>query len=692
MKNSLLILLFFFIPYLAMSQQHPTITCLDVDENGDVTIHWLPPDEPTGLNSYEIYFDGGTGFNLIGNTTDSELVFFHSGAQADTRSQSYYVTAVYPSLFFSSDTIQTIFLQVGVSTDFDEAALYWNYPSNPLPEGSNSLFYVYMEDMYNNWVLIDSVLAEPFTQMVHVCNDWINFRIELSNENGCISRSNIRGDQFKDIILPDKPVFDSVSINYINGVPRIVLGWEASVIQDVVGYILYRQQGVQFFEFDTVYDINNTFYVDTLVQACDTIHKYAIASIDSCGNKSPGTFSNALQNIRLYDVVYDPCMLEAIITFEPFIDYDADSISFELVGNSSAGSQQTKNSDVIKNRKVLTSVRSTNDIITVVDEDLRLGRIYDYYIRQKVYKNGTVYTTSSCIKSIYAYAYEKPTYSYLANAGVLPNYEVELSIDYDTAVRNSYLQIWRSDPGDDFLNYLKTIGVDTLSDTPLNYTDTSADGARGYYLYSIKIMDSCNKKVLESNRLKTIGLTAVIKDRNHNWLRWNRFEGWKAGVEKYYIYRMEGNLEPTTPIDSVYWYESEYIDDISNLNSSAENLIYWVQAVERDGNDLGFKEISNSNRTVVIPESDIYFPNAFKPGGIDDEFKPIFRFLGGSNYLFQIYNRWGQLIFETTDPYEGWDGTYKGTYVIQGTYIYKFQYLDVYGDSFNQQGTVTVIY
>ncbi|PLW98602.1 MAG: hypothetical protein C0591_04130, partial [Marinilabiliales bacterium] len=132
--------------------------------------------------------------------------------------------------------------------------------------------------------------------------------------------------------------------------------------------------------------------------------------------------------------------------------------------------------------------------------------------------------------------------------------------------------------------------------------------------------------------------------------------------------------------------------DISSLNSSAENLLYWVQAVERDGNEYGFKEISHSNRAIVIPESDIFFPNAFKPGGTEEFFKPIFRFLGGSNYLFQIYNRWGQLIYQTTDPYSGWDGTYKGTYVAQGTYIYKFQYLDVYGDSFHQQGTVTVIY
>jgi gliding motility-associated-like protein len=692
MKNKLYICLLSIIPLWAFSQQNPTLTCLDVDENGDVTVHWLPPSAPAELKSYDIFYNNGTGYVQLGSTAAGQLSFTHTGAQADAQSQFYYVEAVYPTASYASETIQTIFLQVAVSPDFDEATLYWNSPSSPFPEGSNSLYFIYMEDNSDNWIIIDSIAAEPYKKKVYVCDDWVNFMVVLSNINGCVSRSNIGGEQFKDIILPEKPIFDSVSINYFNNIPRIVLGWQASSSEDAIGYILYRQQDISFFEFDTVYNINTTFYIDTLVQACDTIHTYAIAAIDSCGNKSPGTFSNALQNIRIYDVVYDPCMLEAIITFEPFIDYEADSITFELVGNSSAGFRQVKKMNTVLYQENLSSLRSANDIITVIDDDLRVGRVYDYYIREKVFKGNNYYTTSSCIKSIYAYGYEKPTYSYFVNADVLPNNQVELTIDYDTVIKNSFLQVWRSDPGEEFLNYLTAISVDTLTDNPISMTDITADGSQGFYLYGIKILDSCSKKVLESNRLKTMGLSVVVKDRDHNWLRWNRFEGWKAGVAKYYIYRKDGNLEPTAPVDSVYWYENEYIDDISNLNSAVENLVYWVQAVERDGNDFGFKEISHSNRAVVIPESDIFFPNAFKPGGTEEFFKPIFRFLGGSNYLFQIYNRWGQLIFETTDPYSGWDGTYKGLYVVQGTYIFKFQYLDVYSDSFHQQGTVTVFY
>ena len=469
MKNSWYIFLFSCLPLWAFSQQSPTLTCLDVDENGDVTVYWLPPVEPTGLKAYEIFYNDGSGFNSVGNVSSEDLSFTHFDAEANNQSQKYRVDAMYQDESMPSEIQQTIFLQVGVSADLDEATLYWNPPANPLPEEYHDKYFIYMEDIQGTWELIDSAVSEPFKQQVHVCDKWVNFRVTLANENGCVSGSNVGGGQFKDIILPAKTIFDSVSINYFNEVPRIVMGWEASISGDVVGYILYRWNGV-FQDIDTVYGIQTTFYVDTLVPACDTIYQYAIAAIDSCGNKDPGTFANPLQNIRLYDVVYDPCMLEATITFEPFIDYEADSITFELIGNSSSGLYQTKISRARYMRQY--SNRAKNDVITVIDEDLRVGRIYDYYIREKVYKGDTFYTTSSCKQSIYAFGYEKPTYSYFANADVLPDNQIELTIDYDTAVTHSYLQVWRSEPGDE---------VSQLSDDhPGGYSDKYSSYSYGY--------------------------------------------------------------------------------------------------------------------------------------------------------------------------------------------------------------------
>jgi len=88
----------------------------------------------------------------------------------------------------------------------------------------------------------------------------------------------------------------------------------------------------------------------------------------------------------------------------------------------------------------------------------------------------------------------------------------------------------------------------------------------------------------------------------------------------------------------------------------------------------------------------MYFPNAFKPGGYTSVFKAVTRFFSGTAYSFQIYNRWGQLIFETNDPEEGWNGKYNGNTVEQGVYIYHLTYVDVYGKSIAFRGTVTVLY
>jgi gliding motility-associated-like protein len=87
----------------------------------------------------------------------------------------------------------------------------------------------------------------------------------------------------------------------------------------------------------------------------------------------------------------------------------------------------------------------------------------------------------------------------------------------------------------------------------------------------------------------------------------------------------------------------------------------------------------------------MYMPSAFRPNG-DNVFMPVFEYFTGSNYLFQIYNRWGQLIFETNDPNTGWTGQYNGTLVPLGVYAYRLVYSNLQNQSFQQQGTVTVVY
>ena len=68
---------------------------------------------------------------------------------------------------------------------------------------------------------------------------------------------------------------------------------------------------------------------------------------------------------------------------------------------------------------------------------------------------------------------------------------------------------------------------------------------------------------------------------------------------------------------------------------------------------------------------DIFFPNAFTPNndGHNDRFRPIT--IGNQEVrTFRVVNRYGQTVFETTDPVRGWDGTLNGEPLDLGTYFY----------------------
>lgn len=87
----------------------------------------------------------------------------------------------------------------------------------------------------------------------------------------------------------------------------------------------------------------------------------------------------------------------------------------------------------------------------------------------------------------------------------------------------------------------------------------------------------------------------------------------------------------------------------------------------------------------------IYIPNSFAPFGYNTIFKPSGEIKGVRNYSFQIFNRWGQLIYETNDPEKGWDGRLNGEYVPAGAYVYYLKFDNV-DDKFEKIGSVTVIF
>jgi len=93
----------------------------------------------------------------------------------------------------------------------------------------------------------------------------------------------------------------------------------------------------------------------------------------------------------------------------------------------------------------------------------------------------------------------------------------------------------------------------------------------------------------------------------------------------------------------------------------------------------------------IYPPLIVYAPNAITPDGdgLNDVFK--FKGMGIEQFNMMIFNRWGELLFESNDIDEGWDATYKGNPVQNGVYIYRVRAVSYSLREYETAGSVNVL-
>lgn len=118
---------------------------------------------------------------------------------------------------------------------------------------------------------------------------------------------------------------------------------------------------------------------------------------------------------------------------------------------------------------------------------------------------------------------------------------------------------------------------------------------------------------------------------------------------------------------------------------------YWVQVMDAHGCPAGDTvEVIGKTHCLI----GIHFPNAFTPNGDgkNDTFKPI---LSGSldSYHLAIFDRYGEIVFETNDPNIGWDGRYNNTSRPPGTFVWYaiYHFSNTPGPATTQKGTLELI-
>lgn len=188
-------------------------------------------------------------------------------------------------------------------------------------------------------------------------------------------------------------------------------------------------------------------------------------------------------------------------------------------------------------------------------------------------------------------------------------------------------------------------------------------------------------------------LCDTIPNKNRNWTSWSAGqEGWRyvpASADNYTVTQIPYRLEPITPGDKItyHWYKgSEFLSDQKSLVvSPMETTTYTAVCTLCSG-----QEYIDHVTVVVIPG----MPDAFTPNG--DGVNDKFRIVGLppeniTQFNLQIFNRWGQLVFNTQDILDSWDGTRSGTVCPEGVYFWVIYYEDNKKAKISNRGTLMLL-
>ena len=137
-------------------------------------------------------------------------------------------------------------------------------------------------------------------------------------------------------------------------------------------------------------------------------------------------------------------------------------------------------------------------------------------------------------------------------------------------------------------------------------------------------------------------------------------DGWDAHYE-WRFYR-EGEQD-------AYMIRYEEQTEVTLTDTGNYSMVPYAKFTQ--GETVVEYDMQDTPFTVEVSESQLYMPNAFSPNG--DGINDIYRVKPGYRSIVEfhatIFNRWGQKLYEWSDPAGGWDGTYKGKGVKQGVYF-----------------------
>lgn len=659
------------------------MTCVDVLDNGDAVLSWIPTSDVSGsFVNYEIHSVGGGLIATIPTIgTDTYTVI---GAGADLMSRQFFVMTRFGcggGNKVSSDTLNSIYMDLADLAD-GRVFLDWNSTHEPINPGESAVQQVYREYPAGTWSLRGEVAygTNSFVDTVDICEAFLSYEIRIDHASGCTSTSNKKGALLEDQITPYIPTMNWVSVNPIS--EFVDLSWNVNPSPDTYGYIVYVYQAPGYPPVDTVWGRFNTHYTYVPTESGEKVESFRVAAFDSCFTSIvPPTYQTSASSpphSTIYlEEEYDLCEQSIQLNWTPYDGWVEEVVKYEVLVSISGSPYE-----------VIGTITSAD--LSFTHKNVIYDVNYCYYVRA----TSTIDTISLSNKVCrVADRPSQPAFHYLATASHQLSNEIEVICYTDGSAAVEKYEVEVMGPYDYDFEVIGEVDATGVIGSIFSFTDSNVFPERGAYQYRINLIDTCGRVGNVSNIGKTVFLEVETDHtRLMHTLSWSAYGGFDGPIIRYDIYRGENGVFEASPIASTLPGVRSYVDDVSSFYNSQGQFCYRIEAIE-GVNSYGFSETAFSNTVCAVVDPLVYIPNAFLINGENNIFLPVVSLYDFDSYSLVIYNRWGEQIFTTYDRYEGWNGENLifGGYHEEGVYVYQLTFSDREGNDYDYQGTVTLL-
>ncbi len=212
-------------------------------------------------------------------------------------------------------------------------------------------------------------------------------------------------------------------------------------------------------------------------------------------------------------------------------------------------------------------------------------------------------------------------------------------------------------------------------------------GASGF---SVSLLDSCGNSVESIPKFPLLTQGQLTSNNQLN-IQWNDVADDEWTVDSYEIYyKTGGNYSLLSTENGTSFSFSQAFEEGKSIDSLCYYVVAKGEVRYQKGDSTGQLSI-RSNTMCLYGETIVELPNAYKIN--TPPYKPVIVPRNNlTSYVFRIFDRYGNLVFETHDPEAGWDGRYQGKSGFMDVFVAQIEIVNSRGESISRSGSVLLFY